>query len=233
MLSHEYKCIFVHVPKVAGQSIEHVLLDLHGLTWDERAPLLLRQNSDASLGPPRLAHLKASEYVSCGYITQKLFDSYFKFAFVRNPWSRLVSIYKYMGYSEDMPFKKFVFDEILEKGCGANRWFIEPQHEYVFNDKGEQLVDFIGRFEDLQGGFDFVCNQLKIAPTTLPHVNHTFSDKSLMLSLKGFVKSISPIHKKYDLPGHYSEYYDSETRDLMNRLYAKDIDAFGYVFNER
>ncbi len=33
MISHQHKCILVHVPKTAGQSIEHVFLDLHGLTW--------------------------------------------------------------------------------------------------------------------------------------------------------------------------------------------------------
>ena len=36
MISDKYKCIFVHIPKVAGQSIEHVFLDLHGLTWETR-----------------------------------------------------------------------------------------------------------------------------------------------------------------------------------------------------
>jgi hypothetical protein len=77
------KSIFVHIPKNAGQSIEHVL-----------APLLLTYNNNPELGPPRLAHLKAREYVSCKYLTREQFDDYFKFAFVRDPgteWSQPIN----------------------------------------------------------------------------------------------------------------------------------------------
>src|SRR5687768_14243923 len=62
VICREYRCLFVHVPKTAGMSIEHVFLRLVGLTWETRAPLLLGGNDDPRLGPPRLEHLKASEY---------------------------------------------------------------------------------------------------------------------------------------------------------------------------
>jgi hypothetical protein len=77
MLCHHDRCIFVHVPKTAGQSIEHVFLDRVGLTWETRAPLLLRPNDQPRLGPPRLAHLKAREYVACKYVTPEQFAGYF------------------------------------------------------------------------------------------------------------------------------------------------------------
>src|SRR5437764_11835271 len=97
MISHKYRTIFVHIPKTGGQSVENVFLTLHGLTWETREPLLLRPNSDRNLGPSQLAHLRAKEYVACGHIDQENFDSYFKFAFVRNPWERIVSGYHYYG----------------------------------------------------------------------------------------------------------------------------------------
>ena len=61
MISHRHQCVFVHVPKTAGISIEHVFLAQYGLTWDERAPLLLRFNPDPALGPERLGHLTATD----------------------------------------------------------------------------------------------------------------------------------------------------------------------------
>lgn len=62
MISHEHKTVFIHVPKVAGQSVELAFLRQLGMTWEERAPLVLRHNPDPAKGPERLAHLLAREY---------------------------------------------------------------------------------------------------------------------------------------------------------------------------
>ena len=53
MISHKHKTIFVHIPKTGGQSVESVFIEDEGLTWDTRAPLLLRRNDD---GFPDLWH---------------------------------------------------------------------------------------------------------------------------------------------------------------------------------
>ena len=101
MICHDFRTIFVHVPKTAGQSVEMVFLNKLNLTWEQRAPLLLRPNSDPAKGPPRLAHLYASEYVSCGHISDEDFARYFKFSVVRNPWARAVSVYKFSYQQTD------------------------------------------------------------------------------------------------------------------------------------
>ena len=232
MLSHEYKCIFVHIPKVAGQSIEHVFLNLHGLTWETRSPLLLRANEDPELGPPRLAHLKASEYVSCGHITQEKFDSYFKFAFVRNPWSRLVSIYTYLGYFEVMPFKQFISEDFSSATAWEPHLFIKSQYDYLFDENGKQLVDYIGRFEDLQSGFNQVCSEMGLSEITLPYVNKTKKNVGGVQRLKKVIKQISPFHKNYSVPGSYTQYYDKESIQYVKNLYEKEIDIFEYRFGE-
>ena len=232
MLSHEYKCIFVHIPKVAGQSIEHVFLDLHGLTWESRAPLLLLPNDNPMLGPPRLAHLKASEYVSCGHVSREKFDSYFKFSFVRNPYSRIVSIYKYLGYFEIMPFKQFLKTDFSDEDRWEPKLFVESQWDYLFDENGKQLVDYIGRFEELQSGFNHVCEEIGLPETMLPFVNKTGSNLSSYGAFKKFVKHISPLHKNYSVQGRYTEYYDDESRKLVADLYEKEIEVFKYRFGD-
>lgn len=91
MISSKHKCIFIHVPKTAGQSIEQLFLKENNLTWEGRSPLLLKPNNDPAIGPERLAHLYANEYVKFNHISQADFDEFYKFSFVRNPFDRLVS----------------------------------------------------------------------------------------------------------------------------------------------
>ena len=91
MLCHKYKCIYIHIPKAAGKSIQHVFAKQLGLGSKKGSDLLVGMNANPDSGPPDLSHLKASEYVQLGYLSQEKFDSYFKFSFVRNPWDRIVS----------------------------------------------------------------------------------------------------------------------------------------------
>ena len=46
MICHQYRCVFVYIPKTAGMSIEQVFLDLLGLSWKTRERLLLGGNED-------------------------------------------------------------------------------------------------------------------------------------------------------------------------------------------
>ena len=201
MISHHHKCIFIHIAKNAGQSVEHVFLELLGLGWETRAPLLLRYNDRPELGPPRLAHLKANEYVRYRYLTQDMFDQYFKFAFVRNPWSRTVSIYKYLGYNKKIDFKSFLLGPYKGKIFEEMRWFVGPQTDFIYRADGKLIVDCVGRFEDLQSGFDSVCKKIGIPSTYLPHINESKNDNQILSrSPKATVKNLLHAYKKRTIP---------------------------------
>ncbi len=228
MISEKYNCIFVHIPKAAGQSIEHFFLSLHGLSWDDRAPLLLKYNSDKEKGPERLAHLFASEYVSCGHIDKQRFNSYFKFTFVRNPWARLVSEYKYRNYHIRMSFRDFVLSGLLTKSPYTDAYrHIEPQYDFIYDKSGNLLVDFVGKFEKLQEDFDHVCSKINVYESKLPHVNSSNNS----VTIKEEIKKLMSLKRQRELL-HYTGYYDKDTLAVVNNIYAKDISTFGYVFGE-
>ena len=230
MICHDYKCVFIHIPKNAGQSIETVFLSALNLTWETRFPLFLRPNHDPSLGPPRLAHLKAREYVSCGHLSPSQFDSYFKFAFVRNPWDRAVSLYKYIGLRKGLSFKQFVAERLRGDLWKNWRWFVGPQADFVCHPNGTVLVDFLGRFENLQADFQHVCRRLHLLQPQLPHVNKSkgpkFSLRRVLASLRDTVTGRASCS-----PCHYSDYYDDETKNIVSELYHQDGHLFGYHFD--
>ena len=106
MICREFNCLFVHVPKAAGQSIEQFFMDRLGLDWEsDRDQLLLGSNNDPSRGTEKLSHLTAAEYVECGHLSRQEFESLFKFSFVRDPYRRIVSEYLYRNYFHHFSFR--------------------------------------------------------------------------------------------------------------------------------
>jgi hypothetical protein len=219
----------VHIPKVAGQSVEQFFMDRLGLDWiEDRETLCLHSNSEPSRGTEKLAHLSAAEYVNCGYMDQAEFDAYFKFSFVRNPWSRILSEYRYRNYFHHRSFKDFVLNKMPRPGFGDKYRHVMPQYEMLHDQKGKLLVDFVGRYETLQADFEQVCARLGIADAQLPHRNR--SDKKSR-DLRRKLRNILFMNGEN---AHHSleDFYDDETRDAVADYYRADIETFGYHFRE-
>ncbi|AOY81591.1 sulfotransferase family protein [Moorena producens JHB] len=216
MLCNDFQCVFVHIPKVAGESIESFFYTLLGVT---REMLLLRSNKDPKLGPEQLSHLTAEEYVRFGHLTPEQFKSYYKFSFVRNPWKRLASEYIFKRYIDKFEFKDFVLNHFPKPDdySDASRHVL-PQYDFLYDSQGNRLVDFVGRFENLQADFNIVCQKLGIEDSQLPHLNSNKQNKIK----KGYKQEYKP----------YLEYYDDETKEFVGKIYQKDIETFGYRFTD-
>jgi len=225
MISQYDHCLFVHIPKVAGQSIEQVFLTRAGLTWQQREKFLLKANHDPIIGPPRLAHLTASEYVTKGHIQQKEFEKLFRFTFIRNPWDRLVSEYLYRGHTfsfKDWLFKHFPTqdDDDYQGAYDAYR-HIKPQYDFLYDQRGNLLVDYVGRFEHLAEDFAKVSELITGQRLSLPHQNKT--------PIGGIKHKLRTLVLPNRRP-NYQTYYDTESREFVAHFYAQDIKHFSYQF---
>ena len=148
MLSHRFKTILCHIPKTAGESILRVFVQNHGLEWEGRGDLLLKYNPNRERGPERLTHLFAQEYVSLGHIQQSLFESYFKFSTVRNPYDRTISEYRFRYPQVDCTIERFL-ESLPDDPYDDRVRHMAPQVDFVSDLDGRVIVDQILRFEKL------------------------------------------------------------------------------------
>jgi len=206
LVSYHKKFVFVHIFKTAGTSITDSFArfcyrpeSFRPSNW--RA--FLSTNWRKIHRIPIKKHATALQIRAA--LDREIFDSFFKFSFVRNPWDWKVSLYHYIldrpqnrGHEETKKmgsFRNFVFSR--EK-------LSFTQTSCLVDEFGNLLVDFVGKFENLDEDFQSICHKVGIS-SRLPHIN-----KSKRTC--------------------YQDYYDAETRDLTARLYAEDIERFGYTF---
>mgnify|MGYP002795047461 FL=1 len=240
MISHKHKCIFVHIPKTAGMSIENSFLRSLGLQFyqGQCPPLLLSFNKDKKVGPPSLAHLTPEQYMEYSYISKKLFDNYFKFAFVRNPWARAVSIYKYFKYHRILSFEGFMkyrFPKLWEERYD----FVRPQVDFLYDAHGKQQVDFIGKFEKLKEDFEFVRNNVSHPLEDLLHINKPprphnwysrWNRRFIYAELRQRPHLIKHLNLFSPVWSNYRDYYSPEALQIVEEHYRKDIDLLKYKF---
>ena len=195
MISHKHKFIFVAVPKTGTTTIVGCI---------KRNFDAIKLTLKGGITPNK--HLSLSQYYE---LFPKETLSYFKFSFVRNPWSRVVSLYNRKEGTEmknKMTFVEFVnWIELATDTCTRPT----PQKNMLdfFKIDNELNMDFIGKLENIQEDFDTVCDKIGI-----PHQKLTHKNKNK--------------HK------HYTEYYNEETKQIVAEKFAKDIEYFGYEFGE-
>jgi hypothetical protein len=133
-------------------------------------------------------------------------NRYYKFSFIRNPWSRAVSLYHYHRKSPiKYPLAQLSFEEWVEGGgTGTAR---KSMFDFICDESGNVIIDFVGRYENLATDFAHVCAKIGVKDATLPHLNRS--------SL-----------------GTYVDYYSEKSRNTVGEWAAKDIEAFGYKFEE-
>ncbi|MEM1297927.1 MAG: sulfotransferase family 2 domain-containing protein [Pseudomonadota bacterium] len=150
MISLPHRTLFVHVPKCAGQSVEAAFCAGLGLDWGKHRHLLgcmQRPQSWPKTFPERLAHLTAHEYVALNFCPREMFESFYKFAIVRDPIERVVSAWRYLGGK--MAFDAFVAERLPVLVAEQN-YFFRSQKVFLCEPGTDRLlVDHVVPFSRL------------------------------------------------------------------------------------
>ncbi|MEH0157673.1 sulfotransferase family 2 domain-containing protein [Limibacter armeniacum] len=181
--------VFIHINKTGGTSIAEVI------------------------GLSKKKHLTVKQLVRL--INSNEWESAYKFAFVRNPWDKVVSHYKYRVKTNqcNMLNSPIGFNEWVECTYGNKKDYYYYDNPIMFQSQldwlknNEELidVDFIGKFERIVDDFKIVANNIGLENCDLPHLNKT---------------------KKVN----YRDYYNDNTAGIIERHFKEDIMKFGYEY---
>ena len=189
-------CVFIHVPKVAGTSI-----------------------NQAIYGRP-MGHYTAMEVRNS---FPGLFNNLPVFTLVRNPWSRAVSAWRFaclgktnvMGIHnpeqyqipEFSSFERFLLDWLQKKDVLKLDFVFRPQYLFICDEKGDVLVDHLGRLEELPETKRYMEEHLEIT------------------------KSIGMANSSMGETDYRCYYHTYEMIDAVRRVYDADITKFNYDFD--
>ena len=79
-----------------------------------------------------------------------------------------------------------------------------PQMDWITDESGKVIVSFIGKFEQFSTDFDKICSYINIS-ASLPHLKK--SNRT-----------------------HYKDYYNEESKKIIEIYFEKDINYFEYRF---
>ena len=203
--------LFIHIPKTAGRSIQKFLTNF-----------------------PKHEHFSVYEQIN--KIGEQEFLNKFKFTIVRNPWERMVSVWRFFGYN-------LGHDKILNDLNDFNRWLNNhikqsknrkpyqktpcQQFSYLKNEKGEILIDYFIHFENLNQDFIELTQILKIdKPDNLKNIG---KEEKFLMHHPNSKNQNQELVKK--LAQNYKIAYENkENIEIVAELEKEVIGKFGYKF---
>ncbi len=157
-ISYSHKFIFIHIPKTAGTSVSVALSAVSHQLREQLVNRLLKKVgiSVNHYGPHTWKQFRLHETALTvkRHLPTRIYDHFFKFAFVRNPWDQLVSSYHWISQNPKHGRHKLVrslsFDEYLRYVMARGKF---SQHGFILDRHERLIVDFVGRFERLAEDF--------------------------------------------------------------------------------
>lgn len=209
MFIESQNIIYLHPGKTGGTTVENILIEhfqpSRSIVSDD---VYMERCMIGFIGKRQLYHLaipEAIRHLTTVYPRLELAACY-KFATVRNPYTRTYSAYTYNTRLSSMyTFSEWVMEKLEKNVERYDRlqipnWF-RSQHTYTHLN-GELFVDDICKMETFERDITRIFNKLGIRDVKVPHINRRDYDKT------------AP--------------YTDEMREVIRRVYAKDFELLGY-----
>ena len=222
IISHKHKFIFFKTRKTAGSSIQVALGEHCGeddiITGQYRKGVDDNSHS-AGLNMDKFFtnHPHPEIVPTKTFLSDDIWNSYFKFAFVRNPYDIAVSRYhwerKKRNRSDEVSINDF--RNWIDKGnLTPEDWL----YKYIVTDhccedeycKRNIELDFIGRYENLNNDLDYICDKIGLPKLSLGFLKSGFRNKKTK----------------------YTDYYNDDIKDKVTKFFNIDLNLFNYGFNE-
>lgn len=187
-------------PQARGASLAARVL---GKTWPEAQNIALKMNFRCALGPnaPHPPAARAARFLGDAW------QSYTKFCFVRNPWTRVVSDYYWHMRATGQTFS---FEAYLEALAARGNGSKTVHSGNVFNwdmmaIDGKVVMDHVGRFERIDEDFRAITMKIGLPPLTLKTAEKAAPER----------------------PDH-TALFSPKCRHIVETLFAPELEAFGY-----
>ncbi|KAA3617227.1 MAG: hypothetical protein D8M58_03435 [Calditrichaeota bacterium] len=213
LISHRKKFIYTKTSKTAGTSVESYFEKFcmpegewefsHGREEYISATGIIGFRGTNAASKEWRNHLSAAEIKN--KIGASIWDNYFKFCVVRNPFDKLLSGFFFnKEKNEDQ-------DTILQfRNWLKNGGRVMDRDRYVIGDN--ICMDYFIKYENLEEGINHVCKKLELPfePSTIPKLK------------TGYRKKTIPINK----------FYDEESIQLVKSAYSFELNYFNYSMPE-
>ena len=220
MINHEHKCIFIHISKCAGTSIENAF----GLL-NQRVNIADYKNLYGWCDKNKifLQHATPQELLDFGYIDKNVWDDYYKFIIIRNPWDRMYSDYVWMlkqipgfGTFKEFITKKGKFEKRLTQ---KNKYYrgdhLNKQYDYFVLNGNKIKYDKVLNFENLGiqlkelamdlGLDEYIFNEkMKVSSKKFKHYSIFYNKRKLQLLEANFDDDVKNLHYSFDKKFKYS-----------------------------
>jgi hypothetical protein len=206
IISHAKKFIFFAVPKTGTHAVRELLSPHKGPDdWEQQTLFGEQLLPIPEIAKIQHGHISAQQIAP--YLDVSIWQNYFKFAIVRNPFDRFISICFFLNRKNPMFVETPLqwMKSAIKVQRFRQRILVKPQYQQLIDGQGNIAMDYVGRYETLQESVDEICQQLQLETTPLQKRNTSEHSE-------------------------YREYYDDELRSAVENIYQEDLRRFNYSY---